>query len=275
MHAAPDQQPTHRVFTAPGAAGNRARVVVLDSEPGPAELSALAPATTAAAVCFVWPRTALQAAADTTYQVACYQGGRAVRCCGHGILASAHQLWRSTGRAPQQLQACAGEAIRCEQRDEHLWLYFRRLRCHPVDVMPRLAAAFAQPPLTAALCGDGAGYCVLEWPAATELRTLDPDIPRIAAATSRAVIATSRHGTDRVQLRYFAPRYGMPEDAVTGSACRVLGDYWQRRGLDRFEARQRSVAGGVVQVETSSREVAISGRVTVIPGETIATENCS
>ena len=62
--------------------------------------------------------------------------------------------------------------------------------------------------------------------------------------------------------RYFAPRAGIPEDPVTGSAHSMLTPYWARRlGKDRLEARQLSPRGGALGLAHRGERVIISGRV--------------
>jgi predicted PhzF superfamily epimerase YddE/YHI9 len=69
--------------------------------------------------------------------------------------------------------------------------------------------------------------------------------------------------------RFFAPRAGIDEDAVTGSAHCCLGPYWSAR-LGRRELRgfQASARGGVVRVGVEGERVRLAGQaVTVARGE--------
>ncbi len=77
-----------------------------------------------------------------------------------------------------------------------------------------------------------------------------------------AVIVTSRASTPGYDFvsRFFAPKGGIDEDPVTGSAHCVLGPYWQPRlGTDCFVAYQAS-ARGVVRVRVAGERVILGGQ---------------
>lgn len=65
-----------------------------------------------------------------------------------------------------------------------------------------------------------------------EVRALKPDMTRLAALTTFGVIATAPgapwSGADFVS-RFFAPKAGVPEDPVTGSAHCTLVPYWAQK----------------------------------------------
>lgn len=69
--------------------------------------------------------------------------------------------------------------------------------------------------------------------------------------------------------RFFAPKIGVPEDPVTGSAHCCLGPYWQKKlNKAEFVAYQASERGGVLKVKVIEDRVLISGKaVTVLEGE--------
>jgi len=61
--------------------------------------------------------------------------------------------------------------------------------------------------------------------------------------------------------RFFAPRAGVPEDPVTGSAHCSLVPYWARRlGKTRLTARQVSARGGELRCEERNERVHIAGQ---------------
>jgi predicted PhzF superfamily epimerase YddE/YHI9 len=75
---------------------------------------------------------------------------------------------------------------------------------------------------------------------------LEPDIAALGRIDCDAVIVTAPgEGDVDVVSRYFAPRYGIPEDPVTGSAHCTLIPYWvERLGKESLRARQLSPRGG-------------------------------
>jgi predicted PhzF superfamily epimerase YddE/YHI9 len=61
--------------------------------------------------------------------------------------------------------------------------------------------------------------------------------------------------------RYFAPKVGVSEDPVTGSAHCALAPYWaERLGKNEMAARQLSKRGGTVFCEVRGDRVFLSGR---------------
>ncbi len=61
--------------------------------------------------------------------------------------------------------------------------------------------------------------------------------------------------------RYFAPKFGISEDPVTGSTHCELVPYWAKRlGKPRLVAHQVSARGGELFCEDRGERVVIAGR---------------
>jgi predicted PhzF superfamily epimerase YddE/YHI9 len=105
------------------------------------------------------------------------------------------------------------------------------------------------------------------------VRSLKPNITLLEQVEARGVIVTSRAsmpGMDFVS-RFFAPRAGVNEDPVTGSAHCCLAPFWGARlGKTEMLAYQASARGGVVRVRVEGERVKLGGQaVTVLRGELI------
>ncbi|HKC27584.1 MAG TPA: PhzF family phenazine biosynthesis protein, partial [Jatrophihabitans sp.] len=72
--------------------------------------------------------------------------------------------------------------------------------------------------------------------------------------------------------RFFAPRVGVDEDPVTGSAHCKLGPYWsQRLGRTSLVGVQLSPRGGRIELAVDGDRVRLRGRATtVVHGELVA-----
>src|SRR5947199_337304 len=97
--------------------------------------------------------------------------------------------------------------------------------------------------------------------------------PRSLARTSCGRMVTSRAATPGYDFvsRFFAPRVGVDEDPVTGSAHCALTPFWSER-LQRSEmtAFQASRRGGVLRVRLAGDRVGLGGQaVTVLRGELV------
>ena len=71
--------------------------------------------------------------------------------------------------------------------------------------------------------------------------------------------------------RFFAPRAGINEDPVTGSAHCCLAEWWgEKLGKAEMVGYQASERGGIVRVARDRGRVKLSGRaVTVMRGELV------
>jgi PhzF family phenazine biosynthesis protein len=95
-----------------------------------------------------------------------------------------------------------------------------------------------------------------------EVRALAPDFAEMTALAAPGIIVTAPGDACDFVSRYFAPKAGIPEDPVTGSAHCVLAPYWAKRlGKERMEARQVSRRGGELTVELRGDRVLLYGRV--------------
>ena len=78
---------------------------------------------------------------------------------------------------------------------------------------------------------------------------------------AQAVLVTAPGDEVDFVSRYFAPKFGIPEDPVTGSAHCVLTPYWsQRLGKNQMRARQISKRGGELLCVHAGQRVSISGQ---------------
>lgn len=94
------------------------------------------------------------------------------------------------------------------------------------------------------------------------VRSLRPDMTRLADLDAFAVIATAPGRDCDFVSRFFAPRAGVPEDPVTGSAHCTLTPFWAKRlGRSRLQARQVSPRGGELTCEQHGDRVLLGGRV--------------
>ena len=206
------------------------------------------------------------------FQLRWFTPAAEVALCGHATLGSAHWLWES-GHAP------AGAPIRfhtksgvltAERRGAWIELDFPAKPETPGQAEASLTRALGAPPV---YFGVSQFDCLVEVASEHVVRHLKPDIGQIAALPFRGVIVTSRASTPGFDFvsRFFAPKVGVPEDPVTGSAHCVLGPYWRKvLKKDDFVAYQASPRGGVVRVGVRGERVLLGGQaVTVWKGELV------
>lgn len=230
----------------------------------PCRVTAFAGATKAApkagrvTQCYTW------LAGDGVAQVRCWTAsGIPIELCGHGLL-SCGTFWSQTN-TPVNTLNMNGTTAMFARRDSISWLGLPPLNAVSCAVPAWAATVFGCQPQSAAIAGDVNGYLVLVWPQGFNLLTLPVPDADLKQHTPRAIIATCIDATDSafdICLRYFAPQHGVAEDIATGSAMRVLAEYWQKKGLgDTLRARQCSQVGGQLMSQVEAGTTWVGGAV--------------
>ena len=196
-----------------------------------------------------------------------------VDLCGHATLASAHMLWEE-GHLPPDTQAVfhtRSGRLSAELRGGWIEMDFPAEPAEPVLAPDRLSAAVGAEPT---YVGRNRFDYLVEVATQATVQRLAPDYSRLGEIETRGIIVTAPADTEGVDFvsRFFAPRTGVDEDPVTGSAHCCLGPYWQSRlRRDTFTARQLSERGGLVKVAVRGERVALSGQaVTILRGVLLA-----
>ena len=118
----------------------------------------------------------------------------------------------------------------------------------------------------AALAGDD--YLVVLEDEAM-LTQLVPDFTVLSTLDLRGVIVTAKSAQYDFVSRFFAPKLGVNEDPVTGSAHCQLAPYWAKElNKPTLVAKQVSKRGGVISCQMQGNRVLLSGSaVTVLKSE--------
>ncbi|HKJ07956.1 MAG TPA: PhzF family phenazine biosynthesis protein, partial [Gammaproteobacteria bacterium] len=97
------------------------------------------------------------------------------------------------------------------------------------------------------------------------VRGIVPDQTSLSQLDLRGVIVTAPGDEFDFVSRFFAPKFGVPEDPVTGSAHCTLTPYWaERLGRKVLTARQVSRRGGELTCEWAGDRVSLSGRAVTV-----------
>jgi PhzF family phenazine biosynthesis protein len=195
-----------------------------------------------------------------------------VDLCGHATLATAHILWETRRLEPgEQARFFTRSGILKAKRSGSL--IEMDFPAKPEESAEPLAGmADALGVSFRYVCKNKFDYLV-EVDSEDTVRNLKPDFQKLQQIEARGVIVTSRARTPEYDFvsRFFAPRVGVPEDPVTGSAHCFLGPYWEKRLQKKeFKAYQASLRGGIIQVRVEKDRVFLGGQaVTVIRGNLI------
>ena len=189
--------------------------------------------------------------------------------CGHATLAAAHVLWsekKCAAREPIRFATMSGTLTATKRRDL-IELDFPAEPATAVACPAGLAEALGETPVW---FGRNRLDYIAEVASEARVRELQPDLKALSTFDSRGVMVTARSSSKRYDFisRFFAPRVGIPEDPVTGSAHCCLAPYWgsklNKTAMVGFQASPR---GGSVRVELAGDRVKLSGgAVTVYRG---------
>lgn len=196
-----------------------------------------------------------------------------VALCGHATLASAHVLWETgalAADAEARFDTLSG-LLTCRRDGDWIWMDFPAKPEEAAEAPEGLAQALGAEPV---YVGRSQFDVLVEVASEEVVVGLTPDITALAKVKARGVIVTaraSREGADFVS-RFFAPRAGVNEDPVTGSAHCVLAPYWAAKlGRTELTGYQASRRGGHVRVRAAGDRVHLGGRaITVMRGELAA-----
>ena len=186
---------------------------------------------------------------------------------GHAMMAAAHVALRrdagTGGKAVLTLADTSEFVVSGEgSRTSVPWPVMPASAVDMVDVLSAALGIRAAETLQASF-----GYvAIYDDPASIE--ALDPGMDAIARLDRGAVIATAPGKTSDFVIRVFAPKLGLPEDPVCGTAHRIIVPYWAER-LKRNELRSRQLSrrGGDLWCRLDGDHVVISGEsVTFLKG---------
>ncbi|MBM3567293.1 MAG: PhzF family phenazine biosynthesis protein [Alphaproteobacteria bacterium] len=223
-------------------AGNPAAVVPLDAMLDDTLMQAIALENNLAETAFFAPE-------GEGFRLRWFTPAAEVPLCGHATLASARVVFDHLRPAAKRVdfETLSGRlTVTREDGSDLLSMDF-----------PAVPSQAAPPPagFEAMLGGGPIGACLASarnliavYDRAKTVRDLAPDLGAIAKLDKQGVIVTAPGdaGFDCVS-RYFAPRVGVPEDPVTGSAHCALIPYWAGRlGQRDIRAFQASARGGAV-----------------------------
>jgi predicted PhzF superfamily epimerase YddE/YHI9 len=237
-------------FTDRPFSGNPAAVAFCDSYPSAAFLQAVATELNLSETAFVRSR------GDGTHDLRWFTPTTEVALCGHATLASAHTLggnavFHTKSGTLTCTEGVAGEILMDFPLDR------------PTQVeMPKHMAS-----LNITWAGRGIFDLLFVADDAAQVRSFVADREELIDFDARCVIISApgdQPGIDFVS-RVFAPRVGVLEDPVTGSAHCTLAAYWgDRLGRNHLYGEQASTRGGIVSMSRKEDRVVLGGHAVTV-----------
>ncbi len=202
--------------------------------------------------------TAFFVDAKSGYEIRWFTPKQEVDLCGHATLASGHVVLNllKPGLNSLKFQSKSGP-LKVAKAGELLALDFPTRTPSRCPLPRGLREALGRAPQATLVSRD----VIAVYESEAEVRALEPDFQKLGEVNAFAVIATAPGDQADFVSRFVAPRAGIVEDPVRGSALCSLIPYWAKRlGKKRLRALQVSPRGGELHCELRGERVAIAGR---------------
>ncbi len=202
--------------------------------------------------------TAFYVPTSTGFRLRWFTPTREVDLCGHATLATAFVLFHIVGyKLPTiRFETRSGE-LEVESDGESIIMDFPS-RLAKVCTPPRaLIEGLKRAPNKVLSSEDYVAVFDNE----DDIIALNPDYEMLRKLDLRGVVVTSRGESVDFVSRFFAPKFGINEDSVTGSSHCELAPYWSEKlKKTKLRARQLSQRGGEIGCELRGSRVLLSGR---------------
>lgn len=238
-------------FTGRLFGGNPAAVVLLESELSDSNMQEIAAENNLSETAFILPQ-------DGVYRLRWFTPKVEVGLCGHATLASGFVLF--------EIGAVEGDSVSFETKSGTLTVSRDgELLCMDFPALPPRRVARTNQLVTVLGSQPTEVYAARDLMAVfeneEEILALKPDFIKLALMDPFAVIVTAPGKEVDFVSRFFAPKVGIDEDPVTGSAQCTLIPFWAKRlGKRKLHALQLSKRGGELFGEDLGERVMIKGR---------------
>jgi predicted PhzF superfamily epimerase YddE/YHI9 len=170
-----------------------------------------------------------------------------VDLCGHATLATAAVLFEIGAVAEQGVFHTRSGPLSVRRGSDGLfWMDFPAKTAEALPVSEALTAVFG--PIEA-VARNALDYLLVELSGAEAVTGFKPEMGSLRAIDAFGIIVTAPGGGAGIDFvsRFFAPRAGVAEDPVTGSAHCTLFPWWgEKLGQRSLRARQCSSRGGLL-----------------------------
>lgn len=248
-------------FTEAPFAGNPAAVCLLNDSLEPATMQCLASE-------FGLSETAFVQSEGRDWRLRWFTPKAEVRLCGHATLATAAALWTHDLDLPPQLNFhTLSGMLTATKRGELIELDFPARLARECAPPAGLLKALRLDTKEMLWCGREADDHLVVVPTEDRVLSIAPDFVSLLQVETRGVMVTAASSTSERDFvsRFFAPRVGVDEDPVTGSAHCCLTPYWaQRLGKTTLTAEQLSARRGRLSLELLNGRVALRGAAKVL-----------
>ena len=195
---------------------------------------------------------------NKAYHIRWFTPAHEVNLCGHATLASAYVIFNILGNNEKEISFESKSGLLTVKRNNNaLEMDFPSQPPVICKTPQQILEAFDESPVE---CLQSEDYIVVFENEKTVL-TANPNLSILSELDLRGVAITSKSNKYDFITRFFAPKYGINEDPVTGSAFTQLIPYWSNKlNKNNLNAKQVSNRGGEIECIYSGERVIISGK---------------
>jgi len=202
--------------------------------------------------------TAFFVVTDTGYHIRWFTPVCEVALCGHATLAAAFVVFNfiETDKNEIRFNSKSGELV-VTKNAKMLEMNFPSQPPEPCVIPYSIINAFEVTPIA---CFKSEDYIVI-FESEENVENAKPNMAMLSALDLRGVAITAQGKDYDFVSRFFAPKYGIDEDPVTGSSFTQLIPYWAEKLVcKKLSAKQISKRGGEVQCTDEGDRVRIAGK---------------
>jgi len=255
---------THKPFS-----GNPAAVCMLDETKTDEWLQNVAAEFNLSETAFLWHKH------DNLWQLRWFTPSCEIKLCGHATLASAHVLahklhWQHT----EFLFSTLSGTLAAKADETAIELNFPKIepKLFSNIYLHNDETGIKQLNLNPVACYQAGEDIIIEVASEAEVTDYQPELEKISRIDTRGVILTGPSANEDKDFvsRFFAPRAGIDEDPVTGSAHCSLAILWSKKlGKASLRAEQLSQRGGILDVSVYPEHISLIGKCSTFCAGTI------
>ncbi|MDC6366373.1 MULTISPECIES: PhzF family phenazine biosynthesis protein [Flavobacteriaceae] len=198
---------------------------------------------------------------NSTFELRWFTPEVEVDLCGHATLASAYMLFNYHGVMDKTIHFYSprsGELLVEKASNGWMTMDFPTDEIVAIRNIQEIDTAIGLTPIKTL---KGKTDYVLIYNSQQEVEAINPNFLLLDQIDCRGVIVTAPGDDVDFVSRFFAPKCGIPEDPVTGSAHTSLSPYWSKAlNKTKMTAKQLSKRGGDLVCEHLGDRVKISGK---------------
>lgn len=187
--------------------------------------------------------------------------------CGHATLAAAHIIFTEFHYSEKEIKfsSKSGE-LTVSKAEKGYTLNFPSEEITEINT-PKLLSAALNVPVLKTYKGTWKLLVLLE--NETMVKNVKPDFNALSRLEYKGICITAKGDKVDFVSRFFAPKIGINEDPVTGSAHTLLIPYWANElKKNKMDAKQISKRGGDLKCEYLKNRVEMSGEaITYLKGK--------